>query len=131
MTRIINALFTLTNNMCIQMSDKHNAGNYFIPFCLLFIDSCTKCAVVPFPSPYNMITVKPFRDTSLCQFMDKKLQGSKGKHVQERLEVSIVAFDAIFLNYNEYNNWIKSGNRPTVRTMLENMYKSVQQYYNR
>jgi hypothetical protein len=68
--RITNAFFSLTTNMFTQMSDNHIAGICF-SFCLLFIDCCTKCAVVPFPSPYNLIA---FSDTILCQFIDKKLQ---------------------------------------------------------
>jgi hypothetical protein len=83
------------------------------------------------PFLYDLFAVKPFPDTILCQFLDRKSQGSKGKQVQERLEASIIAFDAIFINVNEYDTWRKSGNWPTIMTMLENFYKSVQHYYNR
>jgi hypothetical protein len=51
--------------------------------------------------------------------------------VQERLEASIVAFDAIFMNMTDYDTWRKAGNWPPILSSLEKLYKFVQHYYKR
>ncbi len=45
--------------------------------------------------------MQPFPDAELHQFVDRKLEGSKGKKVQNRLESSIKGFHDAFTNTSE------------------------------
>jgi hypothetical protein len=73
--------------------------------------------------------VKPFPDTSLYQFIDRKKVLKKGKQIQERLENSIFAFDAAFAYTSD--KWRKDGKWPPLLKILENMFSSVKHYNNR
>jgi hypothetical protein len=73
--------------------------------------------------------VQPIPDAELNQFVDKKLQGSKGKKVQNRLESSIKGFHDAFTNTSE--KWRKAEGWPPVLKLLEDLHRSVERYYTR
>jgi hypothetical protein len=76
-----------------------------------------------------MHVVKPFPDAELYQFLDRKLQGTKGKRFQQRLEYNIGGFHDAFTNTSE--KWRTNGNWPSVLCRLQDLHRSVYRYYAR
>ena len=75
-----------------------------------------------------MLVVKPFPAAELYQFIDRKLEGTKGKRIQQRLEYNIKGFHDAFTNTER---WRKTGNWPSVLGQLEDLHRSVDRYYAR
>ena len=117
----------LTSCMFTAMSDAHNACTCLS--CLCYSSMFFATRFVSNGSPMHDSAVKPYPCPSLEKRLDRKKNGAKGKQAQQRLETSMIAFDAAFTNTQEL--WRKSGNLPTLLTTIENLFKSVKHYNNR
>ena len=74
-----------------------------------------------------MHAVKPFPDADLYQFIDRKLQGSKGKQTQERLKSNIKGFyDALI---DTFEDWKSVEGWPHLIHLLEILHISVDRYF--
>jgi len=73
--------------------------------------------------------VKPFLDTELYQFTDRKLQGSKGKKIQKQLECSIKGFHDALTDTSQ--KWKSVDAWPPVFKLLKKLHRSVDRYYSK
>jgi len=115
--RLTTSFFPLTSYMFLAMSDAHNAGACLSCLCYSLMFFATRCDSNV--SPMHDSAVKPYPCPSLKKLLDRKKNGAKGKKTQQRLETSMIPFDAAFTNTQEL--WRKSGNWPTLLTKIENL----------
>jgi hypothetical protein len=123
LNNITTAFFPLTSAMFDAMRDKHNAGKLtLVSLCYSYYYEFLFEILTYFFKRYLHV-VKPFPDTELYQITYRKLQGSKGRKIQERLECSIKGFHDALTDTSE--KWKSVEGWPLVLKLLENLHKLV------